>query len=224
MSLDHLSILRTELDTFRDCLSGDLAVPIEHCGDWDLHDLAEHLGRGNLWAATAVRERRGDYEAPLAPVDIVAWFAETARVLTDTLALDPETEAWTFAPPRSVAFWRRRRCLETMVHRWDAQHALGIPSEMDAALCGDGIAEVIDIFVPRQVKRGRATPPEAAVRFTATDLGESWVLGPGEPVAELSGTASELLLALWSRRPIPWGSLTGDAGAARAALRGPLVS
>src|ERR1041384_2522796 len=107
--------------------------------------------------------------------------------------IDPATEAWTFAPPHTVAFWRRRRCLETLVHRWDAQHALDRSGELDAALCGDGIAEVIEVFVPRQVKRGRATPPEAAVRFTATDLGASWVLGPGEPIAAMTGTADELL-------------------------------
>jgi uncharacterized protein (TIGR03083 family) len=224
MELDYLALLRTELTAFQYCLNEDLSVPIEHCGDWDLRDLAEHLGRGNLWAATAIRERRGDYEAPLAPDAISPWFADTARVLTSTLEIDPATEAWTFAPPRTVAFWRRRRCLETLIHRWDAQHGLGRAGELDAELCGDGIAEVIEIFVPRQVKRGRATPPEAAVRFTATDLGASWVLGPGEPVAELTGTAAELLLALWDRRPMPWETLRGDHDAARAALRGPLVS
>lgn len=224
MELDYLALLRAELDTFHGCLIGDLGAPIEHCGEWDLHDLAEHLGRGNLWAAAAVRERRGDYQSPPPPADIVAWFAETARVLTNTLAIDPSTEAWTFASPHTVAFWRRRRCLETLVHRWDAQHALGVPSEMDPVLCGDGIAEVIEIFVPRQVKRRLATPPSAAVRFTATDLDASWVLGPGEPVAAMSGTAPELLLALWNRRPMPWPTLTGDEQAARSALRGPLVS
>jgi uncharacterized protein (TIGR03083 family) len=224
MELDYLALLRDDLATFQECLNEDQSVTIEHCGDWDLRDLAEHLGRGNLWAATAIRERRGDYEAPPPPGDIAAWFAETARVLTHTLEIDPSTEAWTFAPPHTVAFWRRRRCLETAVHRWDAQHALGMPSELDPELCGDGIAEVIEVFVPRQVRRGRATPPEAAVRFTATDLDASWVLGPGEPVAEMTGTAPELLLALWNRRPMPWATLTGDHDAARAALRGPLVS
>jgi len=223
MELDHLAILRDELAAFHRGLSQDLTVPVRHCGDWNLRDLAEHLGQGNQWAAVAVRERHGRHQPPPAPADVAPWFAETAQLLTETLAADPATEAWTFAPPHTVGFWRRRRCLETLVHRWDAQHAVGIASRLDPVLCGDGIAEVIEVFVPRQVKRGRMAQPQGAVRFTATDLGTSWTLGPGEAVATLTATAEELMLALWNRRPMPWEQLTGDADAARRILRGPLV-
>jgi uncharacterized protein (TIGR03083 family) len=223
VELDHLALLRQEFAAFQDCLSGDLTAPVEHCGDWTLRDLAEHLGQGNLWAATAIVEGRGDYQSPLAPGDIGPWFAGTVRALTDALAADPAAEAWTFYPPHTVGFWRRRRCLETLVHRWDAEHALGISSQLDPSLCGDGVAEIIEVLAPRQIRRGRATPPSAAVRFTATDLDASWVLGPGDPIATLSGTAEELLLALWGRLPMPWSQVTGDADAAREVLRGPLV-
>jgi uncharacterized protein (TIGR03083 family) len=223
MELDHLAILRDELTTFQGCLSQDLTAPVEHCGDWNLRDLAEHLGQGNLWAAVAVHERHGDHQPLPAPAEITPWFAETARLLTEALATDPATPAWTFFPPHTVGFWRRRRCMEALVHRWDAQHALGISSSLDPLVCGDGIAEVIDVFVPRQVQRGRAARPHAAVCFTATDLGISWTLGPGEPVATLSATAEELMLALWNRRPMPWEHLTGDTDAAHQVLRGPLV-
>lgn len=223
MELDHLALLRDELAAFRDCLSQNLAAPIEHCGDWTLYELAEHLGQGNLWAAVAISQRHGEHRPSPAPSDVAPWFADTARILTEALTADPATPAWTFHPPHTVGFWRRRRCLETLVHRWDAQHALGIPSPMEPALCGDAIAEVIEVFVPRQVHRGRAAAPEAAIRFTATDLDRSWILGPGDPVATLTGSAPELMLALWNRLPMPWAQLTGDHDAARAVLRGPLV-
>jgi hypothetical protein len=49
------------------------------------------------------------------------------------------------------------------------------------------------------------------------------MLGPGDPVAELTGTAPELMLALWNRVPMPWHTLTGDQDTARKVLRGPLV-
>ena len=216
-------MLSDELAAFHDCLGHDLAAPVEHCGEWTLRDLAEHLGQGNLWAATAVTEQHGKHRPPPAPADIAGWFADTARILTETLMADPATPAWTFFPPYTVGFWRRRRCLETLVHRWDAQHALGMASRLEPALCGDGIAEVIEVFVPRQVQRGRTAAPEAAVRLTATDLDSSWLLGPGEPVATLTGDAQELMLALWNRLPMPWTQLIGDHDAARAVLRGPLV-
>jgi mycothiol maleylpyruvate isomerase-like protein len=63
-SAGYLVHLRRELSSFRACLAADLSAPVEHCGDWTLYDLADHLGQGNLWAATAVTEQRGDYEGP----------------------------------------------------------------------------------------------------------------------------------------------------------------
>jgi uncharacterized protein (TIGR03083 family) len=221
MEKDYLGLLRDELDAFQKCLGEDLSAPVGHCGDWTLRELAGHVGEGNLWVVTAVRERHGRYQGPPPPSEIGPWVAETSRELVETLSVDPGTEAWTFWPPRTVAFWRRRRWLETLVHRWDAEHALGITSALDPVQCADGVAEVFDTFAPRQVKMGRMAEPAAAVRFTASDVGQSWTFGPGEPVAELSGTAPELMLALWNR--VAWSELEGDHAAARAALPGPLV-
>ncbi|GAA2706993.1 maleylpyruvate isomerase family mycothiol-dependent enzyme [Actinoplanes palleronii] len=221
MELDHLAHLRRELAAFHDCLSDDLTAPVVHCGEWTLRDLADHLGNGNLWAATAVTERHGRFPRPPAPADIGPWFAGTAQTLTSALAVDPATEAWTFAPPHTVGFWRRRRCLETLVHRWDAEHALGGAGALDPALCADGIDEVFDTFAPRQVRMGRMPVPKKSVLFVATDLDRSWTAGPDRPVATLEGSAADLFLALWNR--LPWSALSGDPEAARAALPGPLV-
>lgn len=227
-TIDHLAELRRELDAFADCLTGDLTVPVEHCGDWTLHDLADHLGRGNHWVLVAVRERRGDGDCDPAPDDpsvVPAWFRGTADRMLDALAADPDTEAWTFWPPRTVGFWRRRRMLETVVHRWDAERALGRAGVIDPRIAADGVAEVLEVMVPRQVKRGRVLPREQAVRLTATDTGSSWVLGPGDPVAGLAGTAAELLLMLWGRVPATGAAIhwDGDSQAGLRVLDGPLV-
>ncbi|GAA1788866.1 maleylpyruvate isomerase family mycothiol-dependent enzyme [Planosporangium flavigriseum] len=249
-SSDYLAQLRREFDAFEACLSGDLSTPIEHCGDWTLYDLADHLGRGNLWAAAAVTEKRGNHQSPPAPrasTELVTWFKGTSAALLTALDTDPATDAWTFFPPHTVGFWQRRRCLETLVHRWDAEHALGIPSEVDPVLAGDGIAEVIDTMVPLQIKRGRLSAPAHPIRFTATDLSTgtgtatgSWILGPGDPittdrittdritadpVATVSGPAAALLLMLWGRLPHDDQAITWDGhrAAAEAALNSPLV-
>jgi hypothetical protein len=47
------------------------------------------------------------------------------------------------------------------------------------------------------------------------------VLGPGQPVATLSGSAERLMLALWNR--MPWSGLSGDFETARDVMPGPLV-
>lgn len=221
--------LRRELDAFGAVLDGDLSAPVEHCGSWKLADLAAHMGAGNLWVVAAVREGHGDsYDEGAAPRDragLQAWYAETADALVQALSVDPSTEAWTFFPPRTVGFWRRRRSQETLMHRWDAEHALGAAKPMDAALAADGVAEVFDTMARRMIAKGAAARPEQAVRIAATDSGRHWTYGSGEPIAEVSGTAEDLLLMLWGRKPRDTASLTwtGDRAAGSGVLAGPLV-
>src|SRR4051812_20573595 len=129
--LQHLS---NELDAFRACLDGDLSVLVEHCGEWTLRDLAEHLGSSNLWAAAAVTEQHGEHEATSAPRDpdeFLRWFEESSGTLLKTLDTDPSASAWTFHPPHTVGFWQRRRALEALIHRWDAENALGNRRPLD---------------------------------------------------------------------------------------------
>ncbi|TDC70604.1 maleylpyruvate isomerase family mycothiol-dependent enzyme [Streptomyces hainanensis] len=227
-SATYLRHLRRELDAFRRCLDGDLAVPIEHCGDWTLLDLADHLGRDNIWAVAAVVERRGDYESVPAPREraaLVPWFEKGASVLLDVLDTDPATGAWTFHPPHTVGFWQRRRALETLVHRWDAERALGIPGPLDLELVADGIAEVFDTMAPRMIARDRARYPDSALRLVATDTGGSWTYGPGAPVVTLFGPAEDLFLLLWGRLPRDSAGFTweGDQRAGELILDGPLT-
>jgi len=224
----YLAHLRRESSAFRECLRGDLTATVPHCGRWKLYDLADHLGRGNLWAAVAVTEKRGDHEAPPAPRDpaaLVTWFTATSDTQAEVLDTDPSGGAWTLWPPPTVGFWQRRRCLETLVHRWDAENALGISGRIDPALADDGVAEVVDTMAPRQFQLGRARAPRYAVRFAATDTRSSWVLGPGEPQATVSATAADLLLLLWGRLSPddPAVSWDGDFLRARALLDTALV-
>ncbi|HEX4699115.1 MAG TPA: maleylpyruvate isomerase family mycothiol-dependent enzyme [Actinomycetes bacterium] len=227
--LDFLGAVRRENDGFTACLEdGDLSAPVPGCGTWTLYDLADHHGSGNLWAAAAITERHGNLDPPPAPTDraaLVPWFRAAAATLEDALATDPDAEAWTIWPPRTVGFWRHRRAQESMVHRWDAEHTLGRAEPLDPQLAADGVAEVVDVMLPRQVKLGRAMPPDAGVLLTATDAGMSWTLGPGDPVGQVSGRAEDLLLALWRRRRYDDPTLIwdGDAAAARGVLHRPLT-
>ncbi|MFS0691474.1 maleylpyruvate isomerase family mycothiol-dependent enzyme [Streptomyces nitrosporeus] len=228
-SASYLRHLGREHAEFRACLDGDLSAAVEHCGDWTPYDLANHLGGQNHWAAAAVTERRGDHTVPAAPRErtaLVGWFEDSCAALTRALDTDPLTEAWTFHPPPTAGFWQRRRCLEALVHRWDAENALGTPGPMDAGLAAEGVAEVFDTMVPRQRSRGRAQPPASALRLDATDTAHTWTYGPGVPVARVSATAEDLLLLLWGRardddRAYVW---EGDRRAGRLVLEGPLTA
>lgn len=223
--MQHLS---DELDAFRACLDSDLSVPVEHCGGWTLRDLAEHLGSSNLWAAAAITEQHGKHEATSAPLDLgefLRWFEETSEILLKALDTYPGASAWTFHPPHTVGFWQRRRALETLIHRWDAENALGSSRPLDPFLAGEGVAEVFDTLAPRQIARGRAQHPQHALRLHATDTGTSWTYGPGTAVATLTATAEQLVLLLWGRMrsadaAFSW---TGDQEAGLLILAGTLT-
>ncbi|GAA1908352.1 hypothetical protein GCM10009716_17870 [Streptomyces sodiiphilus] len=226
----YLSYLCRELGSFRNCLSGDLAAPVEHCGDWTLLDLAEHLGAGNLWAAVAITEKHGDHQAEPAPRNdrdgFVSWFDATCSQLLTALNGNPDSAAWTIYPPHTVGFWQRRRCMETVTHRWDAEHALGAPQTIEPELASDGVAEVLEVMAPRQVALERTQAPEHSVRLVASDTDASWVYGPGDPVATLTATAETLFLTLWGRRtPSTEAACTweGNQEAGQALLRNSLV-
>jgi uncharacterized protein (TIGR03083 family) len=226
--MDYVAHLGRELAGFEACLGGDLSAHVQHCGSWTLYDLANHLGGGNLWAAAAVTEQHGDYQAapaPREPTELAVWFNGTSGVLLAALDTDPSASAWTIAPPPTVGFWQRRRAQEALIHRWDAQHALGSAGPLDPALADDGIAEVIDTMAPRQVRLGRTAPLAHAVGLHATDTGSRRTLGPGDPVATASGTAADLLLLLWGRLGFGDTAITwdGDRGLARRVLAGALV-
>src|SRR5437879_11868408 len=112
LAMDYLGVLRAKLDEFAALLDGnvDLDAPVAHCGDWTSHALGDHVGRGNMWVATAVAEDRGDYFGDPAPADLAGlrpWFAATAAAILGAVSADPETPAWTFtsSAPRNVGFW-----------------------------------------------------------------------------------------------------------------------
>lgn len=198
--------------------SGD--EPVGSCPGWTLHGLVEHLGGVHRWAAEVVRT--GEQAASPEPgVDLRAWFAEGAELLLDVFARTPlDRPTWTFAGPGTAGWWLRRQALETLVHRWDAQRAVGEPEPLDPQLAADGLAEVAGVLLPRQVRLGRTPAVEQPVRLRALEADEPVLLGQGEPVATVTGPAEVLLLLLWHRADPadPRLRFDGDADAARHLL------
>jgi len=147
--------------------------------------------------------------------DLVAALAEA----------DPAEEAWTWADDRTVGFILRRQALEALVHRLDAELAVGALSPVDPHLAADGVHEVLDVMYGGCPPWGDFSPLPHYLRVDCTDTGTSvWVqLGrfsgtdprdevrydeddisvvddPGvEPDAVISGSAGELLARLWRR-------------------------
>jgi uncharacterized protein (TIGR03083 family) len=233
-----LGALRTEGPAFGAAISeAPLTVQVPPCPEWTMTDLVYHLGTIYHWVRGFVEQ--GDTQAPPRrtvsdglPVDpgaIEWWRDEFDQLMAVLDRLDPEAPAWNWAPqPKKAGFWHRRMALETAVHRWDAQMAVAAGEPIEAKLAADGISEVLDTWLPA----GRRASEESwygVVQLVATDAGQEWYLrlrGTGVALldtdtildtndhharAHLSGTASDLLLALWGRLGFDALDVAGDA-------------
>jgi hypothetical protein len=118
--------------------------------------------------------------------------------------------------------------VETAIHRWDAQVASGPAEPVDSKLATDGITEVIDSLLPAGKRRGPTEGVRGIAALHAVDIGQDWYVRlRGEGIALLdtdtlldddhpheraqaTGTASDLLLALYGRVPFDVLEVAGD--------------
>jgi uncharacterized protein (TIGR03083 family) len=203
-----------------------LSAPVASCPGWTLRDLTHHLGEVHRWVCGAVREGHGRTttdDRPVEAASLATWFRAGAADLLEILDGDPVRPVWTFHPPAVLGFWQRRQSLENLVHRWDAEAAVGRPGPVDPALAADGVAEILEVFLPRRLGKGWLDPLPTAITLRS-DTGDSWQLGDGPPVATLTARADALLLHLWKRLPAgdPTLSWSGDRDAGERLLAMPL--
>jgi uncharacterized protein (TIGR03083 family) len=168
--------------------------------------------------------------------ELLDWFRAGHTALVETLtAADPALECATFMPaPSSLAFWARRQAHETTMHCVDAQLAAGLGDDLadiPAALAADGIDELVTGFGGRKPARLADSPATLVLRTGDGTSPVSWTVlmghpdahasrgipaasaGPhsGERYCEVTGSASDLYLALWNRRPTTTLDIHGDA-------------
>jgi uncharacterized protein (TIGR03083 family) len=236
-----IGALRAEGPAFRDAVAdAPPDTPVLSCPEWTVTDLAHHLGSIYGWVRGFVGQgvtdpppRRPSTEGlPTGHAAVEWWQQEYDQLILLLDGLDPEAPAWNWAPqPKKAGFWPRRMAHETAIHRWDAQMAVAAGDPIEAKLAGDGISEVLDTWLPAG-RRSRHTidkPWHGVVQLVATDADQEWYLRlRGEGVALLdtdtildtddpharvhaTGTASDLLLALWGRIGFDVLDVAGDA-------------
>jgi uncharacterized protein (TIGR03083 family) len=203
----YLTAIRVSAERFAEVLeTADLSAPVPTCPGWTLAELAGHLGGVHRWARHAVVHGEQGAHPEVEAMDrefLLAWLRQGADDLLEVLEdADPTMHTWHFGPkPRTVGFWMRRQAHETTIHTIDALRAAGEPDLMiDRRLAVDGVAEVCEMFYPRQVKLGRTAELPIKVRFHATDVPEWSVILHGEgPEVAVNAPAAELYLAVWRR-------------------------
>jgi uncharacterized protein (TIGR03083 family) len=241
--MDLLAAIRTESDRFyATAADADPTRRVPSCPDWDIADLVWHLGEVHWFWATDVELRATspdelEQRKPARPegsyAELVAWARAQADRLVDVLqSTADDVPVWTWAlqpAAHNVAFVRRHQVQEAAVHRWDIQRAAGVaPDPIDVEAATDAIDEFLSITLPWCVRPDKPLP--GSVHLHGTDDvatgGAEWFLHADGRVVRaheradvaMRGTASDLLLALYSRVPIEELDVIGDASVAARLL------
>ena len=212
-----------------------LTTPVPSCPGWSLADLVVHLGTVHRWAEHLVRtlapRRVSSSTMDLGEPDPSApWVLAGGQALVSTLrAVDPDAPMWAWGKDQHVRFWSRRQLHETLVHRMDAELALGRAPAASPATAADAVDEFLGNVAPSaafspKVKKLRGDGGRLLLRatdedreWTVTFVDDGFQVGPGTEIDQASavveGAAVPLLLVLYGRMPAlpPAVSVSGDA-------------
>lgn len=230
--------------------SADLRARVPACPDWSTYDLIVHLGNVHAWAATIVETGsrapyQDDHPRSQRPRPAAEWYAGKAEDLLRVFdEADLAEDCWTFAPKdRTKGFWPRRQAHETLIHLVDLHQSQGTPFDLPVPLAADGVAEVLEVFVPRMHRRGEPTDLTAPLVLLLSDSDDAWTLlprpdGPPEVVPGIDEEGSsgdlpdlveapavDLVQVLWKRLPYDHPSVRfgGDLGRVTRFLQSPLT-
>ncbi|MCI0347029.1 MAG: maleylpyruvate isomerase family mycothiol-dependent enzyme, partial [Chloroflexi bacterium] len=174
--MDHdtfLAALDRDSRAFAEAARAGWDAEVPACPGWRMPDLVWHLGEVHNFWRTIAGDRMTDwkgYVEPERPSDgeLLAWYETGVDTLVSTLRdADPDTEVFTWAPQKDIAFIVRRMAQETAVHRWDAEDAAGRSYAIEPALAADGIDEFLTFFLPNADKD--APPVAGTVHVHCTD-------------------------------------------------------
>ena len=232
----YLDALRTDTDLMSAAIrTGDPSDPVAACPDWDLSKLIEHTGWVHRWATDAIINGAApDPETsfgPSADDNLSVWIVDGATALINALNnAAPNDPTWhPFPFEQQVWVWARRQALETAMHRWDAQTAIGVQAMLDPELSSEGIQEYFEFGLPRVLTRAEIDPPAVSLHVHCTDVAGEWLVW-GEngkyrmlPVhdkgdAAIRGPAADIWLMLMGRLDRSELDIVGDASTADAWL------
>ncbi|MFG2716065.1 maleylpyruvate isomerase family mycothiol-dependent enzyme [Streptomyces goshikiensis] len=222
----HGAAVAAETDEFvATVAAADLSTAVPTCPGWTLADLTRHVGSVHRWFTELLRRRVQepptsrvvDLRLPEHPDALPDWLATSAAEAGEVFAAtDLEAPMWAWGVDQHARFWVRRMLFETLVHRVDAQLALGLSPEVDRALAVDGIDEFLTnlplaaSFAPLTAQ---LRAPDRTIRFSCADADGDWLVElrpdgfslvtdhtePRAADATVRGAAADLLLLLYGR-------------------------
>jgi uncharacterized protein (TIGR03083 family) len=184
-----LAFMSADFERLREVAGKDLAVPVPSCPGWLVADLVRHVAVVYQHKVEAMRQGRApepwppdavESAEPLALLDD-AW----GQLSAEFAARSPAAPTYTwYEPDQTVGFWVRRMAQETVIHRIDAELALGSAVQpIPAHLALDGVDEVLVVFLAY------------ASALWCEDFGDDLARADGRPVLVSTGGSGWLVRA-----------------------------
>lgn len=223
---DYLAAVRRETARFRAVLAeADLEAVVPTCPGWSVGDLLHHLAEVQWFWSRVLSENvtdDPDLEEPLRAEDrdgLLGFLDQAHAALTEQLeTLDPGEHRWSWSEEQTVGFTLRRQAHEALVHRLDAELAVGAArAEVDPPLAADGVDEALRVMFGGVPGWATFTPTEgAAIRLATTDTDDTWtiVLGRFAGVAPSGNRYDEVMLDVVDGPDLPDPTATVSAAAA----------
>jgi uncharacterized protein (TIGR03083 family) len=213
----YRSWLADEGQAFEAALNLDPTTAVPTCPGWTLTDLVAHVGSYHRWVADLLHDRspapRSPYQLRPDPnVSLASWYRTSLELLLTAIdTTDQDTTMWTVTLDQKAGAWHRRQAHDLTIHRWDARNAGGATQPILAERAADFIDELFGRALPYIVPFVGRVTPDSSLALRSTDRHFARLIhgdsgrprlshksGPAD--ATLTGTCSDLLLAVW-RRP-----------------------
>jgi uncharacterized protein (TIGR03083 family) len=217
----------------------NVTAPVPTCPGWNVSQLARHVDGGQRWAHDIVATRAVEPPSDVALRDLsgatdddaavlCASLSEASAALRATLAeAGPDAQMWCPVGEGGSAFYARRFAYETAMHRADAALALGAEYTLEPDVAADAVDEWMELgSLPFHFEvhpwMCELLAPGRTIGLHATDTDAHWLLDlsgdviawrrADEPAtAEIRAPVTDLLLAMYRRRPVAGLDITGDA-------------
>jgi uncharacterized protein (TIGR03083 family) len=175
VSFDPLAVIRAQSGALADAAAGNFAAAVEHCPGWSVRDLVWHVYTVHAFWRQIVEQRLQKPEQARDPDQLAddilldEFRAGAERFLGVLAAADPRAAVWTWSDQHDVAFVVRHQVQEAAVHRWDAEHARGATSSLEAEPAADAVDEFLHFSARGAQTRGEPLPVPVVLDATDAD-------------------------------------------------------
>jgi len=197
----------------------DLVHAVPACPGWTVNNVVAHIGYGAIifWIVPATHGELDDAdytaaEAAAGDGNGAAVFSGALHTLSALLrSHHPADHAPVVIGPHTYGGLARLATTEMAVHRLDCQDALLRPRSMSNDHALDALAWTTETWLPELSAIDPDPPPAGRVTMVCELTGDTFAVGRGDHVAQIAGSAVDLLMLIWGR-PAP-ASVTGDQSA-----------